>query len=96
MSFSPDLHCGHTPHGRRTVETTRSPALAKDQELVALGRLPVQAVIDLGIGAAQPDAQHLHGNLVRLHLRIRHVAHVDAVAFPWPDDDGFHGTLRFT
>ncbi len=67
MSFSPALHCRHTPHGRRTVETTRSPDLPaldlladllddaeilvpEDQELVSVGWLAVQAVIDLGVG----------------------------------------------
>ena len=107
MSFSPALHCGHLPHGRRTVETTRSPGLpalhlladllddaevlvAEDQELVAVGRLAVEPVVDLGVGAAEADAQHLHRDLIRLHLRIRHVAHVDAVFLAGLDDDGFH------
>ena len=110
MSFSPALHCGHTPQGRRTVdddEVAGLPALhlladllddaevlvAEDQELVAVGRLAVEAVVDLGVGAAQPDAQHLHRDLIRLHLRIRHVAHVDRVLLARLDDDGFHEVL---
>jgi hypothetical protein len=67
--------------------------MAEDQELVAVGRLAVEAVVDFRVGTAQPDAQHLHCDLVRLHLRIRHVGHMDRVFLAWCDDDRFHKIL---
>ena len=143
MSFSPALHCGHLPQGRRTV-ATHDPALGvlaaaahvvlaglalradaagatdgrddeiaglpalhlladlfddpevlvtEDQELVAVGRLAVEPVVDLGVGTAQPDAEHLHSDLVRCQFRIRHVAHVNRVLLARLDDDRFHVDL---
>lgn len=67
--------------------------MAENQELVSLRRLAVKAVVDLRVGAAETDPEHLHRNLVGLHLRIRHVAHVDRVFGTGPYDDGFHGNL---
>jgi hypothetical protein len=56
-------------------------------------RLAIQAMIDLRVGAAETDAQHFHRDLVRLHFRIRHVAHVDRVFLARLDDDRFHDVL---
>jgi hypothetical protein len=67
--------------------------VAEDEKLVPFWRLAVDAVVDLGVGAAETDAKHLHRDLVGFHLRIRHVAHVDRVLGPGPYDDGFHGVL---
>ena len=67
--------------------------MAEDQELVTLGRLAVETVIDLGVGPAQPHPDHLHGDLIRLQLRIGHVAHMNAVFFTGFHNDGFHGVL---
>ncbi len=64
--------------------------MPEDQELVAVRRFAVQPVVDLRVGAAQADAKHLHGDVIRRHRGIWHIAHVDAVLFSGPNDDGFH------
>src|SRR3569832_1248706 len=42
--------------------------VAENEELVPVRRLAVETVIDLGIGAAQPDPDHLYRDLIRLRL----------------------------
>ena len=64
--------------------------MAEDQELVAVWRLAVKPVVDLGVGAAEAHADHLHGDVVVGHLRVWHVPHVDAVFFSGANDDRFH------
>jgi hypothetical protein len=64
--------------------------VAKDQELVTVGRLAVHTFIDFRVGAAQADPEHLDRDLIRSHLRIRHLAHMDAVPDAWLHDDCFH------
>src|SRR5262249_50794786 len=67
--------------------------VAENQELLAVRRLAVEALIDLRVVAAQADTQHFHSHLIRLQRRIRHVAHVDAVPLARFDDDGTHGAV---
>jgi hypothetical protein len=67
--------------------------VAEDQVLIAVGRLSVEPMVDFGVGAAEPDANHLHRHLIRPQLRIGHVAHVDRVFHARLHDNGFHGYL---
>jgi hypothetical protein len=67
--------------------------VAEDQKLVPRRRLAVDAVIDLGVGRAQADTQHLYRDLGRAQLRIRHLPHVDAVLEARLHDDRVHGSL---
>jgi hypothetical protein len=65
--------------------------VAEYQILIAFGRLAVEPMADLSVGTAQAGANHLHGDLIRLQLRIGHVAHVDGIFHAGLDDDGLHG-----
>ena len=64
--------------------------MPENQVLVAFGRLTEEPVSDLGVGAAQAGANHLHRNLIRLQPRIGHVAHVDGILDAGLYDNGFH------
>ena len=68
--------------------------VAEDQELFAVRRLAVQAMVDLRIRSTKTNAEHLDGDMIRRHDRIRHVPHVDAVFLSRTNDDRFHVLLR--
>src|SRR5437773_1935964 len=86
---SPPRPAAPPPHYRHHAEVL----LAEDQQFAAIRRLAVQTLIDLAIGSAQAYANHLDRDLIRLELRIRHIAHVDGILLTGLNDDGFHPGL---
>ena len=64
--------------------------VTEDQQLLAVGWFAEEAVSDFRVGRAQSHPEHFHGDLIRLHPRVRHVAHVDAAVLARPHDDRFH------
>ncbi len=64
--------------------------VTKDEVLIPCRSLAEKTVLDLGIRTAKARADHLHGDLIRLQLRIGHVAHVNGAFDARLDDDGLH------
>ena len=64
---------GETRHATAHVLDDAEVLVTENQEFLAIRRLAEHAVIDFGVGRAEADPQHLHGDLVRLHPRIRHL-----------------------
>ncbi len=61
-----------TGHAAAHVHDDAEVLVTENQVFLAIRRLAEDAVIDFGVRRAEADLQHLHGDLVRLHPRIRH------------------------
>src|SRR5262245_58805468 len=103
MSQSPAAHAGHgTGSGRRTMPTTRSPALnpvcagasitrPSDEPFLPGGGPAVGAVDDLHVGAADADRLGLHQDGPVVERRLWHVGEPDGALLPGDHGDSAHG-----